>query len=1002
MTESVEPLSESQVRQLAADPQTPAQQLAVIAYAHPEARPLIAGNPATYDGLLEWLRALGDPDVDMALAARRSGGSVPPTVLETEPVWKSQSGFDLASESRIPDSDPSFRMRPGLRLTARYKTYSKAIAVVVVGVLVIGGALAFAANSFGNQQVGGDHRTSSSDFTTLTAHGEPLTGDAAPSLKLAWNISAAALGYVSSHLSIVVQTPTVWVLSVVLDGADDQQAGALVAISATTGQELWHNDTVGGSCAGAASGSVVCLSGTGPYGIGQASTLTLVQVAVADGKVTRETTLEQLGFTGSNLYSSLESASSSVLLTVADEGANGYTQPSTVTLARVNDNTSSLMWKTTQAECGGGGDNWPSVTRVVNGVLLISNASSHEVLDFATGATLAQVGCQAVDLFGDGGLLIAGDGTGTSIIDSSRIHSLITGSGGNVNASPVDFESSESASSVPVVFTSAADGTLSIIARTTVGSDSTWAQPLVLQGSKDDPMVYGAVDSRRLILVDTAGHVVSVNPKTGRVLWSASYSALHIDSSGAAYVPVSVSFGPGETVLVSDLIPGTQFTGRTASFATYAYNARTGEELTSPSGWSAYQSGTARGGTSRQAVVPGTLPVTGNASVGALVANSISAEAVAHPSLLPDCPAGYKPISWTVVPSGYVLLCSGKNGYRAMVRLTGHPVVCSSVMFLAAGYTLGCEANSTVAITGDGTILQRGAGSKSSIVTASTGWMVGDRAAGGFGASTAKISDGCPSGSVLLSLSQWKSGWLFVCGTDALDPSYLAFSDGAATEASRAVTYDLGRYCATRTIGGSVCAVGAPAVVSITAENGTTTQRPVDHNFFVSQGSSGFGQGTGAYNVTAPKDAANDEVRYLEQILQKSIAGRTQAGDLLHDIGSCTINSADIQKAASLVANRQQLLSALSSTPVDRIPNGSRLVTELTIALTASLQADQTYQTAISDLNSSGCAQATNDMSGATSQGNSIETLKGTFVSDWNSTVVGSYPSTSPFTSKQI
>ncbi|MFC7961315.1 variant leucine-rich repeat-containing protein [Rhodococcoides kroppenstedtii] len=56
----------------AIDPSTPQVVLSKIAELEPSLRPLVAANPNTYPGLLEWLSNLGDPQVDQALAARRS------------------------------------------------------------------------------------------------------------------------------------------------------------------------------------------------------------------------------------------------------------------------------------------------------------------------------------------------------------------------------------------------------------------------------------------------------------------------------------------------------------------------------------------------------------------------------------------------------------------------------------------------------------------------------------------------------------------------------------------------------------------------------------------------------------------------------------------------------------------------------------------------------------------------------------------------------------------
>nr|WP_296777440.1 hypothetical protein [Rhodococcus sp. (in: high G+C Gram-positive bacteria)] len=54
----------------ASDPSTPQSVLLQIAEREPSLRPLVATNPNTYPGLLDWLQSLGDPAVDRALSTR--------------------------------------------------------------------------------------------------------------------------------------------------------------------------------------------------------------------------------------------------------------------------------------------------------------------------------------------------------------------------------------------------------------------------------------------------------------------------------------------------------------------------------------------------------------------------------------------------------------------------------------------------------------------------------------------------------------------------------------------------------------------------------------------------------------------------------------------------------------------------------------------------------------------------------------------------------------------
>ena len=96
----------------AADPRTPAAVLFEIASSSPELRPAIAANPSTYDDLVTWLEALGDPAVDVALDRRAAGqfglpepepepGRVPVPVPAPVPVQSSRRALE-AADPRTP------------------------------------------------------------------------------------------------------------------------------------------------------------------------------------------------------------------------------------------------------------------------------------------------------------------------------------------------------------------------------------------------------------------------------------------------------------------------------------------------------------------------------------------------------------------------------------------------------------------------------------------------------------------------------------------------------------------------------------------------------------------------------------------------------------------------------------------------------------------------------------------------------------------------------------
>ncbi|MFF9561219.1 hypothetical protein ACF1DY_36070, partial [Streptomyces albus] len=83
----------------AADPRTPAAVLFAIASSSPELRPAIAANPSTYDDLVTWLEALGDPAVDAALD-RRTAGQFGLVGHEPDPEPATEMFISSAPESR--------------------------------------------------------------------------------------------------------------------------------------------------------------------------------------------------------------------------------------------------------------------------------------------------------------------------------------------------------------------------------------------------------------------------------------------------------------------------------------------------------------------------------------------------------------------------------------------------------------------------------------------------------------------------------------------------------------------------------------------------------------------------------------------------------------------------------------------------------------------------------------------------------------------------------------
>jgi hypothetical protein len=75
---------------LAADPSTPAAQLARIATERPDLRARIADHPAAYPELLDWLAAQGDAQVTAVVARRRAAAPVPVVAAGPTSTWQPQ------------------------------------------------------------------------------------------------------------------------------------------------------------------------------------------------------------------------------------------------------------------------------------------------------------------------------------------------------------------------------------------------------------------------------------------------------------------------------------------------------------------------------------------------------------------------------------------------------------------------------------------------------------------------------------------------------------------------------------------------------------------------------------------------------------------------------------------------------------------------------------------------------------------------------------------------
>jgi hypothetical protein len=130
---------------------------------------------------------------------------------------------------------------------------------------------------------------------------------------------------------------------------------------------------------------------------------------------------------------------------------------------------------------------------------------------------------------------------------------------------------------------------------------------------------------------------------------------------------------------------------------------------------------------------------------------------------------------------------------------------------------------------------------------------------------------------------------------------------------------------------------------------------------------------------TAEKTAATS----LAGLLSQSSQDRNAINAAYNDGISCGNLSADQSTFQQASANRQSLLNQLGSLQgASTLP--SSMISDLTSAWQASIQADNDYAQWLGDENTSGCTQQDSYFQAATTPNNQATTYKSAFINQWN------------------
>ena len=229
----------------------------------------------------------------------------------------------------------------------------------------------------------------------------------------------------------------------------------------------------------------------------------------------------------------------------------------------------------------------------------------------------------------------------------------------------------------------------------------------------------------------------------------------------------------------------------------------------------------------------------------------------------------------------------------------------------------------------------------------------------------------CPPDTIMLAFGQTNEGWVLVCGYRPEEPTYMLVASNSArksgdvgwvaaasgkswfseTETSN-VTWSGGIYEGRFSGGGQIAFSDYPGTLTEKDAKGNSLSQDFVTKFCLVNMEAGQStcnensNETGAYGADLPEDTDEDQVRYLSEIIERSKEARLELGPAVNRISegaSGTTLSDDIEIIRGVRDNREELINALASAPVDKVPDGTILVNELTAALKASYNADVGY-----------------------------------------------------------
>ena len=269
---------------------------------------------------------------------------------------------------------------------------------------------------------------------------------------------------------------------------------------------------------------------------------------------------------------------------------------------------------------------------------------------------------------------------------------------------------------------------------------------------------------------------------------------------------------------------------------------------------------------------------------------------------------------------------------------------------------------------------------------------------------------GCPGTTELLAWGQLdEGGWFLVCGYSLEEPSEAVMEPPSEVSISRAtesqgsdsgivstsvVQYDprIDGYRASFAGGEQVWLSSVNGVVGVTDGSGNLIdQWQLARYYFVNLTPEKDAEREGLYEVDSPEETAQGQVEYLSELIAKSEKARTELSSAFDNLLECDLSTIDedIAIIEGVRDNREELVAAVSAAPVDQIPGGVVLVSELVSALEASYSADVAYLDWAMSLTPGNCDYSGLELGDAYSS--DAQVFKKAFSKNWNDNIADTY-----------